>query len=166
MKPRVYIDNSVISYLTAKPGRDTVAVARQIVTIEWWEKAFEYYDLVVSDFVIEEARSGNPDAAERRLAAIKDLPSVDTDDPAVESLAKALTDRKALPATARFDALHIAVAACNGVEFLITWNYKHLANPVQMDIVERVCADAGYPSPRIVTPDQLTVDNEGDANVG
>ena len=166
MKPRVYIDNSVISYLTAKVGRDAVVVARQIVTIEWWAKAFEHYELVVSDFVYEEARGGNPEAAQRRLEAIKDLPNVDIDDPEIENLAKALTDRKALPATARFDALHIAAAACNGVELLITWNYKHLANPVQLDFVERVCADAGYQAPRIVTPDQLTLDNEGDTDVG
>lgn len=114
----------------------------------------------------EEARAGNPVAAQRRLEAIKDLSNVDIDDPAIESLAKALTDRKALPAIARFDALHIAAAACNGVEFLITWNYKHLANPVQLDFVEQVCADAGYQSPRIVTPDQLTSYDEGDAYVG
>lgn len=166
MKPRVYIDNSVISYLTAKVGRDAVVVARQIVTIEWWANASEHYELVVSDFVHEEARGGNPEAAQRRLDAINGLLNVDTDDPEIENLAKALTDRKALPETARFDALHIAAAACNGVEFLITWNYRHLANPVQLDFVEQVCADAGYQAPRIVTPDQLFLYDEGDADVG
>ncbi len=165
MKPRIYLDNSVISYLTAKPGRDAVSMARQVVTIEWWAAALEQYELVVSDFVIEEARSGDVQAAQRRLDAIKDLASVDTDQPDVEILAKALTERKALPAAARFDALHIAAAACNGIPFLMTWNYKHLANPVQLDFVEQVCIDCGYRAPRIVTPDQFNLQSQGDNHV-
>ena len=139
-------------------------MARQVVTVEWWGRAFEKYELVVSEFVFEEARCGDAQAAQRRLDAIKDLASVDTQNLDVEMLAKALTDRKALPATARFDALHIAAAACNGVEFLMTWNYKHLANPVQLDFVDQVCMDAGYQSPRIVTPDQFNLNSPGDDN--
>ena len=165
MKPRIYIDTSVVSYLTAKPGRDAVVLARQIVTAEWWSVASLRYELVVSDFVLEEAAQGDPDAARRRLDAIEELISVDVDDPALEKLAKALTERRALPVSARFDALHIAAAACNGVEFLVTWNYKHLANPEQLEFVEQVCAESGYRAPRIVTPDQLAGAAQGDANV-
>ena len=147
MKPRIYVDTSVVSYLTAKPGHDAVALARQIVTIEWWSAASFRYELVVSDFVQEEVSVGDPNAAGRRLEAIRDLTRVDIDDPDVEKLAQALTQRGALPASARVDALHIAAAACNGIEFLVTWNYKHLANPSQFEFVEHVCADCGYQDP-------------------
>ncbi len=165
MKPRVYVDTSVISYLTAKTGRDAVAVARQIVTSEWWAQANQMYELVISDFVLQEAGSGDPMAAHRRLEVIRELPSIDISLPGVESLTSALIQQKALPPTARFDALHIAASACNGVQFLVTWNYKHLANPMQLDFVEQVCAQAGYQAPRIVTPDQLLSENLGEANV-
>ena len=162
MKPRIYIDTSVVSYLTARPVRDAVALARQIVTAEWWSTAQVRHELVVSDFVHEEAAEGDPDAARRRLDAIGELTSVDVGDTEVENLAQALTQRGALPASARFDALHIAAAACNGVEFLATWNYQHLANPAQLGYVEKVCAELGYRAPRIVTPDQLAGANEGE----
>jgi hypothetical protein len=121
--------------------------------------------LVVSDFVHEEAAQGDSGASRRRLVAIQALLSIDVGDPGVEELAQALTQRGALPASARFDALHIAAAACNGVEFLVTWNYKHLANPEQLGFVEQVCAESGYQAPRIVTPDQMLGANERDENV-
>jgi hypothetical protein len=121
--------------------------------------------LVASEFVVQEASSGDAAAAQRRLEWIQAVPNMDVSMPEVESLAKALIDRKALPSTARFDALHIAAAACNGVEFLVTWNYKHLANPLQLDFVEQICAHAGFQAPRIVTPDQLLSDSQGDKHV-
>ena len=79
MKSRVYIDNSVVSYLTAKPKRDAVAAGRQIVTYEWWSTASAKYEFVISDFVLEEAGAGDPSAAKLRLAALAELPSVDID---------------------------------------------------------------------------------------
>jgi predicted nucleic acid-binding protein len=162
MKPRIYVDTSVISYLTAKAGRDAVAVARQIITVQWWSDAPLAYELVVSDFVIEEARKGDAIAADRRLGMVSSLPSVNVDMPEIEGLANSLMDRHALPPSARFDALHIAASACNGIEFLVTWNDKHLANPLQLDFVEKICAQAGYRAPRIVTPDQLLQIVNGD----
>lgn len=165
MKPRIYVDTSVISYLTAKAGRDAVAVARQIVTQQWWTGASRAYELVVSDFVIEEAGKGDAIAAQRRLDMVSTLSSIDVDMPAIEGLANRLIDQNALPPGARFDALHIAASACNGVEFLVTWNYKHLANPMQLDFIETICAQAGYKAPRIVTPDQLLQEVKGENDV-
>ena len=155
MKSRVYIDNSVVSYLTAKPKRDAVAAGRQIVTYEWWSTASAKYEFVISDFVLEEAGADDPSAANLRLAALSDLPSVDIESADIEALADALIAGDALPTGARFDALHIAAAACNGIEFLITWNYKHLANPEKLAFVEQVCGALGCQTPRIVTPDQM-----------
>ena len=155
MKSRVYIDNSVVSYLTAKPKRDAVAAGRQIVTYEWWSTASAKYEFVISDFVLEEAGAGDTSAAKLRLAALAELPNVDIESADIEKLADALLADGALPIGARFDALHIAAAACNGIDFLITWNYKHLANPEKLAFVEDVCDRLGYRAPRIVTPDQM-----------
>ena len=145
-----------------------MAVGRQIVTREWWSTASAKYELVISDFVLQEAAAGDPQAAQLRLGAVADLLSVDIDNADIETLANALIAGGALPVSARFDALHIAAAACNGVEFLITWNYNHLANPGKLAFVEQVCDNLGYQSPRIVTPDQMLgaeeFDNAGEPN--
>lgn len=166
MKSKVYIDNSVVSYLTARPRRDAVAAGRQIVTHEWWSTASAQYEFVISDFVLEEAGAGDPSAAKLRLDALAELLSVDIESVDIETLANALIVGGALPMGARFDALHIAAAACNGIEFLVTWNYKHLANPEKLAFVEQVCARLGYQAPRIVTPDQMLgameSDNQGE----
>jgi predicted nucleic acid-binding protein len=165
MKATVYLDNTVISYLTARAGRDVVTNSRKIVTQEWWSQALVAFELVISDFVEQEAAGGDPDAASLRLASIADLTSVPTDDPVIEELAKALIAAGALPAVARYDALHVAAAASSGIQYLVTWNYAHLANPQNLDLVEAVCRQAGFEPPRIVTPDQLSIQNEGAENV-
>jgi predicted nucleic acid-binding protein len=169
MKPTVYLDNTVVSYLTGRLGRDAIANGRKILTQEWWPAALEKYELVISDFVEQEAGSGDVAAAALRLAAIADLMSVDTEDPAVEQLAQALISASAMPNKARYDALHVAAAAVNGIKYLVTWNYTHLANPELLDLVEATCKAAGFTPPRIVTPDQLMVNLdrhvEGDDDV-
>jgi predicted nucleic acid-binding protein len=165
MKPTVYLDNTVVSYLTARAGRDLVTNARKLVTQDWWPEALVQFELVISDFVEQEAAAGNPDAARLRLASIADLTSVPTDNIAIEDLAKALIAAGALPTVARYDALHIAAAAFSGIQYLVTWNYAHLANPQNLDLVETVCRNAGFEPPRIVTPDQLLIQGEGVENV-
>lgn len=161
MKPTVYVDNTVISYLTAQPGRDVVTNGRKIVTQDWWPLALNKFELVISDFIEQEAAGGDPNAARLRLASIANLTKVPTDDPAIEALAQALISAGALPTVARYDALHIASAAFSGIEFLVTWNYAHLANPRNLGLVEAVCRQAGFEPARIVTPDQLSVEDEG-----
>ncbi|MDI9335261.1 MAG: type II toxin-antitoxin system VapC family toxin [Cytophagales bacterium] len=164
MKPTVYLDNTVISYLTAKPSRDVVTNGRKIVTQEWWALAALKYELLISDFIEQEASGGDPDAARLRLESIAEIPKVPTDISNIENLAGKLISAGALPVVARYDALHIASAAVNGVEFLVTWNYAHLANPHNLGLVEKICRDAGFEPPRIVTPDQLSI-TEGDEDV-
>ena len=115
MKPRVYLETTIPSYLTARPSRDLVTAGRQQITREWWETRREDFDRFVSQFVIDEAGAGDPDAASRRLEVLADVPLLDPSD-AVEPLAAALMERVPLPAKAATDSLHIAVATVHGMQ--------------------------------------------------
>jgi hypothetical protein len=157
MKRRVYIETSVVSYLASRPSRDVVVAGRQQLTHTWWEVRRPGFDLVISQVVLDEVRAGDPDAAQRRLTFIADLPSLDVTAEAAE-LAATLIERVPLPTQAAADAAHLAVAAYHGVDFLLTWNVAHIANAVLRRRVEDVCRDLGYGAPILCTPDELMED--------
>ena len=150
MKRRVYIETSVVSYLTAFPSRDIVRAAHQQVTREWWEKRSQF-ELCVSQFVLDEAALGDPDAAAARLAALDGATSLRTT-PAVTALATDLLKAGDLPKKALVDAFHVAVAAVHGVEHLLTWNCRHIANAIMRGRIEATCRSHGFEPPTISTP--------------
>ena len=154
MKPRVYIETSIPSYLTARPSNDIRAMANQNSTIEWWENRRSEFDVYISEFVIAESSQGHPGASERRLEAIDDVPELDVSEE-VKILAKALIDEGPIPEKAEIDAYHIAVATVNGMDYLLTWNCTHIANAVMRPKVEAVCRNHGYEPPVICTPQEL-----------
>lgn len=154
MKPTLYIETTIISYLTARPSRDLVAVARQQVTQEWWDAERERYDLVISEAVVAEAMRGDAAAAQRRLDALAGIPEVVLTDEAA-SLAEALLHPGPIPLQAALDATHIAAAALAGSDFLLTWNFKHLANAALRNRIDAACRNAGYEPPVICTPEEL-----------
>lgn len=154
MKPRVYVETSVISYLTARPSRDLIVAAHQELTREWWRGASEHFDLLVSEFVYEEAAKGDAGAAQERLRLLENLPEIGVDE-RCQTLAQALLSRGALPQQALYDALHVAVCAVNQVDILVTWNCKHIANVTMYNLIDDVCRQAGYIAPRICTPVEL-----------
>ena len=121
MKSRVYLETTIPSYLTAWLSRDLLMAAHQQTTQEWWETRRQDFDLFVSQFVIDEAGSGDPDAARRRLEALADVPLLDPSE-SVHALADALMKGIPLPTKAAADALHIAPATVNGMDYLLTWN--------------------------------------------
>ena len=160
MKPKVYIETSVVSYLTAPPSNDLRAMANQNATVEWWDLQRAKYDLVISEFVISEfviaeASLGNPEAARRRLAVLDDIAELKATEK-VRLLGRELVNLGALPVKAEVDAFHVAVAAVNGIEYLLTWNCKHIANARTRPRIESVCRAMGYEPPIICTPDELT----------
>jgi len=157
---RVYVETTVISYLASRPSRDVVVAGRQQVTQAWWETRRPAFDLVVSQVVLDEAGAGDPEAAQRRRALIAGLPLLDITS-AVETLAATLIQEVPLPPQAGADAVHIAVAACHGVEFLLTWNVAHIANAALRRRVEAVCRRHGYAAPILCTPDELMEDPDG-----
>jgi hypothetical protein len=153
----VYLETSIISYLAAHPSRDLVTAARQELTREWWKRRRASFALYVSEAVLAEARAGDREAAARRAAILVDLPLLDIT-AEVTQLAQAVAHGLRLPRRARADAVHIAVAAGHGMEFLLTWNSTHIANAERRPIVERVCRDNGYMAPILCTPDELMGD--------
>lgn len=161
MKKSVYIETSIPSYLTAKPSRDLRAAAWQQITGQWWDEARAGYDLFTSELTVVEAAAGNPDAAKRRLEAIEAIPQLPIDDE-VRELAEKLISKGGIPANAEADALHIAVAAVHQIDFLLTWNCRHIDNAAKKPIIRAICISAGYPYPEICTPMELLLENEND----
>lgn len=154
MKPSVYIETSVVSYYTSRPSRDLVVAARQQLTREWWEQYGPQLEIYVSALVIQEAEVGDSTAAEQRLEAIIDLPVLELTEDVLE-LAKSLINTGPIPSESFEDALHIAVAAVNGIQFLLTWNYHHINNPRMRPDIVRVVQNFGFECPVICTPDEF-----------
>ena len=161
-RPRVYVETSIVSYLTARPARDIVIAGRQQATRDWWETAAARFELVISQVVQEEAAVGDSDAARARLAALAPLTALAAPMEARE-LARRLVDAGAVPKRAARDATHVAIAAVHGVEFLVTWNFRHIANAVSRPRIESVCRRAGVEPPVLCTPEELVdMEVEGD----
>lgn len=154
MKPRVYIETSVISYLTSRPSRDLIVAANQQITRDWWETRRAEFELLISQLVVQEASAGDENAAGDRLRAIDDVPLLELDRDAL-SLAETLVRDGPIPEDAVEDALHIAVATVNGLEYLLTWNFRHIANATTRHEIERICRSRGYEPPVICTPQEL-----------
>ncbi len=138
----VYIETSIVSYLTARPSHDLLTAACQQATRDWWEKLRSGYELFTSELVVAEARRGDPGAAEKRLDTLRSIPELRITDEA-KGLAKTLVIGRAVPRKAEADALHIAVAAVHEIDLLITWNCRHIDNPVAKPGVRFVCEKAG-----------------------
>jgi len=150
----VYIETSILSYLTARPSRDVRAAAWQELTVQWWDTVRSRYDLYTSEVVVAEAREGDPAAAERRINALRGIPELIVD-AEVEALAAKLIADGGFPAAAEFDALHVALAAVHSVDFLLTWNCRHINNADTKPTIRSICALAGYVCPEICTPQEL-----------
>jgi predicted nucleic acid-binding protein len=154
MKKHVYIETTVVSYLIAKPSRDIMIAGHQEVTRELWPKLSSSYETYISALVFEEAGRGDPDQARMRLTAIAGFSMLDIDDEA-RSLAEKIIAEKGIPAEYPEDALHIAVAAANGIEVIITWNFAHLNNPFTRKKIRKIVEAEGYSCPEICSPEEL-----------
>ncbi len=138
MKRSLYLESTIPSYLVAVPSRDLLIAAHQQVTAEWWATSRIGFDLYVSQFILDEIGRGDTEVAKRRLNAVKGIPLLEiTDD--IFDLAAGLLALRIIPPKAGTDAVHIALAAVHGVDFLLTWNCKHIANAAIIRDVEAVC---------------------------
>jgi predicted nucleic acid-binding protein len=151
---KVYIETSIVSYLTARPSNNLIAAAWQKETVDWWETQRDRFDLYISEVVVEEAGRGDELAASRRLGALEDIDVLQLDEKSVE-LSKALIEQGAVPPKALDDALHLAVAAVNRMDFLLTWNCRHIDNAEMKPKIRKVMESQGYQCPEIATPIEL-----------
>ena len=153
---RVYLESSFVSYLTAanREGRDPITAAHQQITIEWWSRRRADFDLVVSQIVLDEVKGGDPTFAKNRLEVVASLPRLLVTDEAT-TLARNILSKGFLPQKAFPDALHIAIATVHQIEYLLTWNCKHIANVEVLPRIADLCEDLGLPLPIICTPEEL-----------
>ena len=150
----VYIETSILSYLTARPSHALLAAAHQKVTCDWWDAHRRRFDVFISPLVYQESARGDHDAAQRRIEALKGLPVLEIVDEALH-LAAAFIAEGALPSSAQDDAAHIALAAVHNMDYLLTWNCRHIDNAETKQAIRVVCTKNGYACSEICTPEEL-----------
>lgn len=159
--PTVYIETSIVSYLRQQPSTQVITAARQLLTHRWWNNERHNYELVTSQYVIDEASDGDPDLAEERLQTLEGIPLL-TADPEVEAIVSEIMSREILPEKAIFDALHIAISAHHRIDYLLTWNCRHIANAKILPRLHGVLNDLSVPIPIICTPEEMVEDDPRD----
>ena len=154
MKKKLYLETTVPSYLAARPSSDLIVAGHQQITRHWWERRKNDFEVYISQFVVDEAGSGDKEAAQRRLEIIEEFGLLDITGE-VTDLAEAIIKKGALPAKSATDAAHIAVASVHSMDFLMTWNCAHIANAEIFFAVSDVCKSQGFECPIICTPEEL-----------
>ncbi len=146
MKRTIYIETTVISYYVARPSRDLLIAGHQEATHELWPRLLNEYEPFISALVFEEARKGDPEQSQKRLTAIESFQMLAITDEAMQ-LAEEIIRLKGVPEQYPEDALHLAVAAANGIDLIVTWNFAHLNNPFTRIKVRRIIEQSGYRCP-------------------
>ncbi len=154
MRKKVYIETTVVSYFTARPSRDIMIAGHQEATRDLWPQLTDKYETYISALVYEEAGKGDTDQSRLRLSVIEPFPMLDIDEEA-RSLAEKIIYGRGVPAQYPEDALHIAVAAVNGIDLVITWNFAHLSNPFTRKTVRQIVEGEGFVCPEICSPEEL-----------
>ena len=154
MKRTIYIETSVISYRVARPSRDIIVLARQEITAEWWDTVLPHLDAYISPVVLDEIAEGDQQAQTLRLQLVANMPPLAVDERII-SLAEAICEEIRLPDRAQADAYHIAIPSVHGIEYLVTWNCKHIANAFMLRKIEQIVQAKGYTMPVVCTPEEL-----------
>lgn len=157
MKPRVYIESTIFSYLAARPSRDPVVKGHQVITRQWWDAQRANFDFVISEQVLREIEAGDRAAARRRSELARGIPVLDLNDEVLK-LAQKLVRKGIVPKSYTGDAIHIAVATVHGVAYLVTLNCRHIANAFLRSAIARACGESGYAACTISTPEELMID--------
>lgn len=152
----VYLETSIFGYLTARSRDAVIFQARQELTRDWWENRRTRYELVISQLVLDEAARGDDEAAAERLRLLAGIPLLRRADPRIDAIADELLAAHLLPEKARSDAMHVAIATVHAVEYLLTWNCKHIANANTLPKVYRLLTAMGYSPPLIATPEEFS----------
>lgn len=153
-KESVYIETTLVSYYTSNLSRDIIILAHQEVTKDWWPMAIRRYNIFISEIVIEEASLGDPEASKRRLEEIKDFPHLELNEK-VEEMAQIYVERLNIPEKSIRDAIHLAVACVHNIDYLVTWNCRHIANGEVIKKLMKINEPLGVHTPIICTPEEL-----------
>ena len=154
MKPKVYLETTIPSYLASRPSRDLQVAAHQQITYDRWTDHRHRFRLFVSERVVREAGSGNSEAVARRLAQIGDIPELEFTTGALD-LATRFLSEGAMPQKSPEDAIHVAIATLKGMDYLPTWNCRHIVNAEIMKSLARIAEEGGYSLPVLCSPEQL-----------
>lgn len=154
MKETVYIETSLVGYLTARPSNNLILMANLEITRRWWDTRRSQFTLYISQVVLDEAAQGDAEMASKRLNILQNLSVLElTED--IQDLGMQFLTRSNLPSKASDDAIHIATATVHGLDYLLTWNCKHIANAQIQKKLTEICRDFGYELPIICTPYEL-----------
>ncbi len=164
MGGKVYLESSVISYLTSRPSRELLVAANQEHTRRWWGEHRQSFELVISRRVLDEISAGNPEEARKRLDAVEGIPAVEVT-PEIKVLATEILKTANLPITAEDAAVHMAASAVHGVHFLITWNCRHIGNPRVIERMRLVCDREKLLCPIICTPRELLTNYVSESSI-
>ncbi len=154
MKPTVYIETTMISYLTARPSRDLIIAAHQQITQEWWKSALPHFEPFISPIVLEEISKGDEQGAKLRLESVASFPVLEVV-PEVRNLADSYFSAIDIPEKARADSYHLAIAAWHGMDFLVSWNCTHIVSGRVKKIIEELNWARGLRTPMISTPEEI-----------
>jgi hypothetical protein len=153
-KPKVYVETTIVSYLTARLSRDLVTAAHQQITQQWWNDRRKAFDLVTSQAVIKESAEGDDTMASLRLKILEEIPLLDITEE-VSSFAEELIRVGPMPPKAAVDAVHVAASVVHRVDYLLTWNCTHLANATLRIKIDQMCRSRDYSPVVICTPEEL-----------
>jgi len=150
----IYIETSIISYLVARPSSNLISAARQKITYDWWSFQKNKYESYISELVLAEASRGDNNAKKLRLDIVKNIPALNIDNKCIE-LAELFFEKASLPEKARDDALHVAIATHYKMDFLLTWNCRHLANAHLFRKLQKISFEECLVIPTICTPQEM-----------
>lgn len=154
MKPTVYIESTIISYLTAKPSRDLIVAAHQQLSNDWWDQIRPQVECYISPFVVQEISEGDKDASSRRIKFVNDIPVLEINRE-IQKLAQQYFESLKIPEKARLDALHLAVAVWHEMDYLLSWNCKHIVSGRVRKTIEEINSQLLIKTPALCTPEEL-----------
>jgi len=154
MTGSVYIETSILGHLTARPTDNLIVAANVKITQDWWNEHRSSFTLYASEIVEVEVAKGDPAIAAQRLNLLQSLMLLELTEEAFE-LSQAFLGQSNLPPKASNDALHMALATVYGLDYLLTWNCKHMANAQIQRKLTQISSNLGYTLPVICTPYEL-----------
>ena len=152
-KPTIYVDTSIVSAYWYD-GRDAVSLGSRAATRDWWDNERSYFELYISAVTLNEARDGKYRRQRQCIQMVRSLPALFLSN-SIRELADELIQRGLIPHEKLNDALQLAIATHYQCDFLLTWNYAHLANAVVQSKLAALCQKKKLLTPALMSPDTI-----------